>query len=36
MGRFDLSEAEWAIIEPLMPGADGKQIGRPGRTTDVC
>jgi transposase len=25
MARFDLSEAEWAIIEPLLPG----QIGRP-------
>lgn len=29
MARFDLSEAEWAIIEPLLPGADGKRIGRP-------
>jgi transposase len=25
MARFDLSEAEWAIIEPLLPGG----IGRP-------
>jgi transposase len=29
MARFDLSEAEWAIIEPLLPGANGQLIGRP-------
>jgi transposase len=29
MARFDLSEAEWSIIEPLLPGADGRRIGRP-------
>jgi transposase len=29
MARFDLSEAEWAIIEPLLPGADGRRFGRP-------
>jgi transposase len=29
MARFDLSEAEWAIIAPLLPGADGHQMGRP-------
>jgi transposase len=29
MARFDLSDAEWAIIAPLLPGADGKRNGRP-------
>lgn len=29
MARFDLSEAEWSIIEPLLPGADGRRMGRP-------
>jgi transposase len=29
MARFDLSEAEWGIIEPLLPGADGRRLGRP-------
>jgi transposase len=29
MSRFDLSEAEWRIIEPLLPGADGARMGRP-------
>ncbi|MCS6921306.1 MAG: transposase, partial [Elioraea sp.] len=29
MSRFDLSEAEWRIIEPLPPGADGQRMGRP-------
>ena len=29
MARFDLSDAEWAIIAPLLPGADGKKNGRP-------
>jgi transposase len=29
MARFDLSEAEWSIIEPLLPGADGRRFGRP-------
>ncbi|QXM24129.1 transposase [Elioraea tepida] len=23
-----MSEAEWRIIEPLLPGAEGRQIGR--------
>lgn len=31
MSRFDLSEAEWRIIEPLLPGADGRRMGRPRR-----
>lgn len=30
MGRFDLSDAEWAIIAPLLPGADG--VVRRGRS----
>lgn len=29
MSRFDLSEAEWRIIEPLLPGAYGARMGRP-------
>jgi transposase len=29
MGRFDLTDAGWAIIAPLLPGADGEAIGRP-------
>jgi transposase len=29
MARFDLSDAEWDIIAPLLPGADGKRNGRP-------
>ena len=29
MARFDLSDAEWAIIASLLPGADGKKNGRP-------
>jgi transposase len=29
MARFDLTDAEWSIIEPLLPGADGKTNGRP-------
>ena len=29
MARFDLSDAEWAIIAPLLPGAEGKKNGRP-------
>ena len=29
MARFDLSDAEWAIIAPLLPGADGDRNGRP-------
>jgi transposase len=29
MARFDLTDAEWALIEPLLPGADGKRNGRP-------
>lgn len=29
MSRFDLSEAEWRVIAPLLPGADGQRIGRP-------
>ena len=29
MARFDLTDAEWSIIEPLLPGADGKRSGRP-------
>ena len=31
MSRFDLSDAEWAIIAPLLPRADGRR--RPGRPT---
>ena len=29
MARFDLSDTEWAIIAPLLPGADGDRNGRP-------
>jgi transposase len=29
MARFDLTDAEWAIIAPLLPGAAGKKNGRP-------
>jgi transposase len=29
MARFDLSDAEWTIIAPLLPGAEGKKNGRP-------
>ena len=29
MARFDLSDTEWAIITPLLPGADGERNGRP-------
>lgn len=30
MGRFDLSDAEWALIEPVLPGANGERLpGRP-------
>jgi transposase len=29
MGRFDLTDTEWAIVAPLLPGADGKKNGRP-------
>ena len=29
MARFDLGDAEWAIIAPLLPGADGERNGRP-------
>ena len=29
MARFDLSDTEWAIITPLLPGADGVRNGRP-------
>ena len=29
MARFDLTDAEWSIIQPLLPGADGKTNGRP-------
>ena len=29
MARFDLSDAEWAIIAPLLPEASGKENGRP-------
>ncbi|MDB5315384.1 MAG: putative transposase, partial [Rhodospirillales bacterium] len=29
MARFDLSESEWTIIEPLLPGTDGRRVGRP-------
>ena len=29
MARFDLSDAEWEIVAPLLPGADGKRNGRP-------
>jgi transposase len=29
MGRFDLSDGEWAIVAPLLPGADGVRRGRP-------
>jgi transposase len=29
MPRFDLSDSEWLIIAPLLPGAEGKKNGRP-------
>lgn len=29
MARFDLTDREWSIIEPLLPGADGRKTGRP-------
>ena len=29
MARFDLTDAEWSIIAPLLPGAEGKKNGRP-------
>jgi transposase len=29
MARFDLTDAEWAIVAPLLPGAEGKKNGRP-------
>lgn len=29
MARFDLSDTEWAIVAPLLPGADGDRNGRP-------
>ena len=29
MARFDLTDAEWALIAPLLPGAEGKKNGRP-------
>ena len=29
MARFDLSDTEWGIIAPLLPGADGEKNGRP-------
>jgi transposase len=29
MARFDLSDVEWAIMVPLLPGADGEKNGRP-------
>lgn len=29
MARFDLTDGEWSIIEPLLPGAAGDRIGRP-------
>ena len=32
MGRFDLTDGEWAVIAPLLPGADGRpRTGRPRR-----
>jgi transposase len=27
MARFDLSDAEWTMIAPLLPGAEGKKNG---------
>ena len=29
MARFDLTDTEWSIIAPLLPGAEGKKNGRP-------
>jgi len=29
MARFDLTDAEWALIAPLRPGSEGKKNGRP-------
>ena len=37
MGRFELSEAEWAIIEPLLAGRRRtSRSGAPDRTIDGC
>ncbi len=34
MGRFDLSDEEWEVIAPLLPGGDGvMRRGRPPRET---
>src|ERR1700692_874792 len=29
MARFDLTDTEWTIIAPLLPGAEGKKNVRP-------
>jgi hypothetical protein len=29
MARFDLTDAEWTVIAPLLPGAEGRKNGRP-------
>ena len=29
MARFDLTDEEWSLIEPLLPGAEGGRVGRP-------
>ncbi len=29
LGWLDLTNAEWAIVVPLLPGAEGKKNGRP-------
>jgi transposase len=32
MGRFDLSDEEWALLAPVLPGGDGSpRVGRPAR-----
>lgn len=29
MARFDLTDIEWSIIAPVLPGAEGTRNGRP-------
>ena len=29
MARFDLTDTEWTIIAPLLPGTEGRKNGRP-------
>ena len=29
MARFDLTDTEWTIIAPLLPGTEGRKNGQP-------